>query len=367
MRTRKLFIVGPHREERYILFKEYIYRTLMLRADWKSVTYKVLTPIDNNRSDDFNDWIFGQIDTCDLIVADMTGFNPNVIYEVAFAHSLGVPCVYLRFDLSTVEEADGNGQDTKRMESTDQDKIEHYFKLSLIPSVTAEELKNGQNESFDRQLNAAISGDISIGKTILTNYYGGVAPIDAEFVRGLAEGYYRNFLRRLLACEPPEGFKGVSFRVLIPDTFTVKDSEIRRKVEEVLGSGSRELSSNTLKRALRVSHTEKKTGKQLAMPEDQFFFDIPTTLLTITESYKYKKVFKGKHSGETYFDDLDRDRLTDRLARRFTSMLWELIENDPAHIEWPVDQFEIVWLSDAIGPWLKNKDLLNLEPLDRPS
>ena len=35
------------------------------------------------------DRIFNQISKADVIVADMTGRNPNVFYEVGYAHSLG--------------------------------------------------------------------------------------------------------------------------------------------------------------------------------------------------------------------------------------------------------------------------------------
>jgi nucleoside 2-deoxyribosyltransferase len=35
------------------------------------------------------DRIYGQIAKCDVIVAEMTGRNPNVFYEVGYAHGLG--------------------------------------------------------------------------------------------------------------------------------------------------------------------------------------------------------------------------------------------------------------------------------------
>src|SRR5665811_779695 len=35
------------------------------------------------------DRIFNQISKADVIVADMTGRNPNVFYEVGYAHALG--------------------------------------------------------------------------------------------------------------------------------------------------------------------------------------------------------------------------------------------------------------------------------------
>lgn len=39
--------------------------------------------------------IYGQIDTADLIIADMTGRNPNVFYEIGYAHARGKTCLLL--------------------------------------------------------------------------------------------------------------------------------------------------------------------------------------------------------------------------------------------------------------------------------
>jgi nucleoside 2-deoxyribosyltransferase len=39
--------------------------------------------------------IYGQIEKADVIVAEMTGRNPNVFYEVGYAHGLGKPVILL--------------------------------------------------------------------------------------------------------------------------------------------------------------------------------------------------------------------------------------------------------------------------------
>src|SRR6266849_4602149 len=41
------------------------------------------------------DRIFNQISKADVIIADMTGRNPNVFYEVGYAHALGKPVLLL--------------------------------------------------------------------------------------------------------------------------------------------------------------------------------------------------------------------------------------------------------------------------------
>jgi nucleoside 2-deoxyribosyltransferase len=46
--------------------------------------------------------IYRQIDVADIIVADMTGKNPNVFYEVGYAHAKGKLCILLTGDADDI-------------------------------------------------------------------------------------------------------------------------------------------------------------------------------------------------------------------------------------------------------------------------
>lgn len=46
--------------------------------------------------------IYRQIDAADLIVADMSGQNPNVFYEVGYAHAKGKLCILMTKDASDI-------------------------------------------------------------------------------------------------------------------------------------------------------------------------------------------------------------------------------------------------------------------------
>ena len=46
--------------------------------------------------------IYNQIDVADLIIADMSGRNPNVFYEVGYAHAKNKVCLLLNKDATDI-------------------------------------------------------------------------------------------------------------------------------------------------------------------------------------------------------------------------------------------------------------------------
>lgn len=341
MRFAKIFIVGPYNEDRYKAIQNFIEGVIKGHKDSKDLNIEIVTPIENPSSDRFNDWILAQIDTCDLLIADMTKFNPNVVYEVAFAHALGTPCGYIRF-----------GEDNS--DNPIIDDISHYFKFTLLPATTDVDLEAGEYKHLAKIIKNFVGGIGLSGETILSDYYG-MPPIDAEFVRGLAEGYYRNFLGPLLLEGPPKDKPDLELRIAIPDIFMVTDAHIRKEQDDKFGKEMVELGAKKLGRPLKV-RLAKRDGETL------FAADVPTTILTITKSSKYQKL----QDSDKYFNNKDIDRLTNRMALKFSVALWDIIRKNLEHIRWPLDQVEIVWLSQLVGPWHGNEALMDLEPIPRP-
>jgi hypothetical protein len=344
----KVFIVGPHVPKRYKIIQDYV--ASFARKNAPKTSVEVISPLDNPSSDRFNDWIFGQIDTCDLLIADMTGFNPNVVYEVAFAHSLGTPCVYLQFTEGA----------TSRKKALD---ISHYFKFSLIsrekvdkptPEVGSEQLATGSSDYLNMHLTQFFKGRYNSGETILSDYYGAF-PADSEFMRGLAEGYYRNFLGSILESTPPPEDGGLELFIVIPDTFETTD----KNIDQIKNS-------KLTNKYVLFPEAFNPVGRPLGLNRHEsvdrsFFFDIPTTVLTVTESSKYRKISSAK-----YFSMEERDSLTDKLARKFVATTWDLIRRNRQRIKFPTSQIKFVWLSQLVGTWHENGKLMNSVPFDRP-
>jgi hypothetical protein len=90
------FVIMPFNEESNLVYAELIAPPL------KEVGYsaKRADSVIDQRSV-LSDIVLG-IDEADLIVADLTGLNPNVFYELGIAHGLGVPTVLITQSLGEI-------------------------------------------------------------------------------------------------------------------------------------------------------------------------------------------------------------------------------------------------------------------------
>lgn len=70
----------------------------LVRPIAEAAGYVAHRVIDNDRPGDITSKIIGDILSADAIVADITGHNPNVFYELAIAHAWKKPCILLSGD-----------------------------------------------------------------------------------------------------------------------------------------------------------------------------------------------------------------------------------------------------------------------------
>ena len=347
----KIFVVGPENNgtERpgYLHIKDAVYEIFSSRnTKEKSVfeSIEVYDPRNNPGGDNFNNWIFAQIDTCSLLIADITGFNPNVVYEVALAHSLGIPCHYVRF--GTLAE----GQFFLEGEADNPAKIAHYFNNALLSQGRTDEPEILKEGEFADRLNQFFDTGSSPAQNLLTTYYGGVPLVDAEFTRGLAQTYCRNFLLPMLRIEIGVGMPAEKLKIVMPDTFALPDSIAREKLLAALVEGGYgELGRNMLGRKFNVIY-EAST---------RTVYDLPSIAFTIADCRRFKRV-----DDREIFSEIDKDRHTDAMSRKFVDEVKFQLRENRANLETLAGDVSFVWLSEIVGDWATDGRLMNHESLE---
>ena len=98
-RVRRCFIIGPMGDAnlgdqaRLRRLANTIIRPLITEFDSR---YDVQTPYDLHGSGLIMNAVINAIDRADVVIADLTGNNPNVFYELAVCHALGVATLAVR-------------------------------------------------------------------------------------------------------------------------------------------------------------------------------------------------------------------------------------------------------------------------------
>jgi hypothetical protein len=153
---------------------------------------EVRAPIKDRGSDIATD-VFNNIDTADILIADISLPNPPVFYELAYAHSLGVPTILVQ-DVS-------KGQDA------------FYLKLSRYEPLTAmtqEAVKAALTDCLagwlkslgfrlknDSEIESLPASKLMINP--ITKFYLNVPLLDISAAAGLALGYLENFIKPVMS------------------------------------------------------------------------------------------------------------------------------------------------------------------------
>lgn len=341
MATCKIFIVGPHDESRYNQLAKLVQEAFDKAIEGGSAAYRALdirAPTGNPTGDQFQDWILAQIDTASFVIADITDFNPNVIYEIAFAHAIGTPVVYFATHDAT--------------HRRDNFKVIHYLQYSLINLVSKYDLSKLNMPEFSTRLENIFRDGHVQSPNLLSRYYGDVPPIDAEFTRGLAQTYYNNFLGPLLTFNGDVSGLPAKLLVVIPDTLEIPARDVGAEFSRIVGTSPEEvkIAGNALQRPLSLKHSESH----------DMLFDIPSALFTLKSSRRYKKV-----ANSTYSTPVDKDRITDTMTRKFVDEILRLRQESESLLG-PLDaKFDICWMSEIAKDWT-DEALINKRPLPRP-
>lgn len=137
--------------------------------------YSVFTP-NVKELGNIMDHVIRSCDRADLVVADTTGNNPNVLYEIAILDAMGRPCIPVKFKLQ------------EELEPMVFDRAAYrFFELEQDAASAQKELKGViEKVRLQRDTGQLFSNPI-------TNFFQN--PLNSlASARGLARGYVRNFV-----------------------------------------------------------------------------------------------------------------------------------------------------------------------------
>jgi hypothetical protein len=234
----------------------------------------VLNPFNLYGHGSIPETVFDAIDDADLIIADLSGNKPAVIYELAFTHALGIETILV------------GAPETRNFYLSQTKFVNIDFQADSISSTDlggaiTSWLKN-RNKRFE-----AINP--------LQQFYGAPLP-DISAANGLAAGYYDNFARPILTggkivfCEPNED--GVvsekkiapkGFIVLRPENLSLSIRELEEELEKRLIA---HFSNDEVKRGRAgVVFIETENGQRLPFcVVKDYLIDVPRTIFTLAIS-----------------------------------------------------------------------------------
>jgi len=293
---------------KYELFEGNRDKSATLKKEGEKII--TITPSNLYGSYDIPTNVFDTIDDADLIIADLSGNRPPVIYELAFAHALGIRTIVV-----------GGPQE-----------ITFYFSHTRFAEVDfqASEITsadfNGQIDAWINNRNKRFDSP-----NPLTDFYGAPLP-DISAATGLAAGFYDNFARPILTngnivfrkeatVEEIRPLKG--FIVVRPENLDLRPYQVEENLEATLRS---KYSADEVKRGkagevfIRVGREgEYETRIPFFLVKD-FMIDIPRTMFSLALSPRL--------NAKTKRDRLLRNNMERVLIERFFEGVKKFLSGD---------------------------------------
>lgn len=318
----------------------------------------LVKPHDLFSSSSISNNVFDAIDDCDLIIADLTDVRPAVIYEVAFAHALGIWTILLSSDADNSSARPPRRTWSSRARrrgpsaADSNPEFESMFYLRpyrhaavnfALEDILSQEFKNALDTWLDERNKRFDSSNP------FTDFYGAPIP-DISAASGLANGYHENFLRRVLAPNSrlvdlsdgseSKGRPISGVLVVKPENLQSLPNLIKFTANVVRGNFDEGVQVAEGESA-EVYVDTKGFGKRTCMfVVDSWLIDVPRTAFTLERSPRLKRV--ASRSGSTTVAAADQpapDHLTSVLISRFFEVLKAALKSDSGNIEGIRDRF----------------------------
>jgi hypothetical protein len=244
--------------------------------------------------------VFHAIDASDLVVADISRRSPNVMYELAFAHALGVPTILVDCRPSS------SNLESKPIFYLTQDRTEYLadFKEAEVIRFLSQRIAHWRKSAVDLSQNP------------LTAFYG-MPLVDISAVAGIAAGYAENFVKPIQNAiqgkfdKQPVAAPG-AIVVVLPtnlDGLRQEALELRKRLAEGFGE------ANVLSPALIVAEDRDGTVERRTVTYvNGVVVDLPRTLFPLRNSARYRRYKKAVENNPQLLEKMEQ-RLIDAFGK----------------------------------------------------
>lgn len=288
--------------------------------------------------------VFRVLDKADIVVLDLSARgntaapSPNVMYELALVHALGLPYVLM----SSTPDPSPFYVSHDRVRQVDY--TDHAAIIATLQGPFSAYLEPDKSENF--------------ADNVVSSYYDNAALIDISAAAGLAAGYYDNFVHRVLregngVLARSEG-RFTKLLTVLPADLEITAQQQMEKLQELVKSSGYLLESTELK--LAESDIRGMAVKHVG----PLLIDVPSTVYALRRSPRLRKHRKSPR--DEYNENGGNDTMNaakrkayQRLLRQFRQVLLYHLDDDSQNRG---NSFECITLEEL------PKRLAQLLPLD---
>lgn len=216
---KKCFVVSPIGEDNSDIRKraDQVYKYIIEPA-CQETEFEPIRVDKLNQPDSITQTIIDYLSKSDLVIADISGHNPNVFYEMGYRFSTGKPIIHLKekkevipFDIAGIRAFDYNLSDLDAVEEVKTRLIK------TINSLTFDEPDvNSQEQDKD------IHGDVSQMMSILFGIQDEIMQLKKE-IHGREEGTIQAVVKALAPSRPIEDTNTELMKAILPELLKKPD------------------------------------------------------------------------------------------------------------------------------------------------
>jgi hypothetical protein len=319
-KIKSCFIIGPMKDmPRLIAFRDHIIKPIL-----EPLGFHVNTP-DSGDIGNVMRQVLLRLEQADILIADITGNNPNVMYELGVYHSFGKPYLIVKEDIPGTD-VTATAFDIAEYRfhavnfSKPADAIQKLTPLitGIIKRIdTTEWFGNPVTDFYDSPI-AEIPTAIGLFKNYRKNFIDILAP---RVFQKNNNNLFDAEIKEQQRLWSEEERKTLSIEILIPGKLNMTTHEYIGGLRDAgtLNLGTAAMTTKT--RPFTFSFRENAKGEKVIT-------DIPTILSTLNES-----IIQRRQKQQRNFDDVEWKVLEQQELERFSgkceSRVLELMEKHP--------------------------------------